>query len=194
MADGLQIFNSLGANFEGSDALSSAAKVEYRAGNASAPFLYGRMLSWRCYRRFIHPPRPGSAVENLFAISDPLARYDEAEERAREMLTIARERREDVYAAIALQHLGAIAALRPPAAAEGGAGRRSHSRPDLGLSDARITALGSARHRGPPRTTVDVRPARCDGRRHDLNAYGRGSRHDRGTSGRDGTGSRARLP
>jgi hypothetical protein len=74
-----------------------------------------------------------------------LARYDEGGEHAREMLTIARERHEDVYAAFALQDLAAIAALRPRAVAEGGAEMRSGAAQILGFSDARIAAMGSIR-------------------------------------------------
>jgi hypothetical protein len=74
-----------------------------------------------------------------------LARYEEAEERARETLTIARERHEDVYAAFTLQYLAFIAALRPRTVAEGGTEICSRAAQILGFSNARMSAMGSAR-------------------------------------------------
>ncbi|MEO6834488.1 MAG: hypothetical protein ABI231_01085 [Candidatus Tumulicola sp.] len=47
--------------------------------------------------------------------------------------------------AFALQHLGAVAALRVPIAAEGSTEIRSHAARLLGFSDARIAAMGSGR-------------------------------------------------
>ena len=68
-----------------------------------------------------------------------LARYDEAEERARETLAIARERHEDVWAAVTLQYLAAVAALRPWTVAENGAEIRSRTAQILGFCDARLS-------------------------------------------------------
>jgi hypothetical protein len=80
-----------------------------------------------------------------------LARYDEAEQRARETLSFARERHEDVLAAFALLHLAAIVLLRPLGETERAADVRSQAARILGFSYARIAKMGSV-------LRVDERP------------------------------------
>ncbi len=142
--EALQIFDSLGANFEGANARSDLAAVEFRAGNTELALRY-------VTDALAHRSAFGDLSATLEIRSEvtryliALARYDEAEEHAREMLTIARERHEDVFTAFALQYLAAIAALRPRAVAEGGAEICSRAAQMLGFVDARIAAMGSAR-------------------------------------------------
>jgi predicted ATPase len=143
IADALQIFDPLGAVFEGADALVSLADVEFCAGNTELAFRYATDALAR--RSAFDPSSTLDHRSDLMRYLIALARYDEGGKQAREMLTIARERHEDVYAAFALQYLAAIAALRPPVVAEGGAEIRSRAAQILGFSDARIAATGSIR-------------------------------------------------
>jgi hypothetical protein len=74
-----------------------------------------------------------------------LSRFDEAEKHARESLDLARELEQDVLVAWTLQHLGAIAALRPPEVAGQTPARHANATRTLGFVDARLAAMGSAR-------------------------------------------------
>jgi tetratricopeptide (TPR) repeat protein len=74
-----------------------------------------------------------------------LGRYDEAEERACEALALAREQQQDVLVAWTLQHLGAIAALRPQVSTESATNAYGRAAPILGFVDARLEAIGSAK-------------------------------------------------
>jgi predicted ATPase/transcriptional regulator with XRE-family HTH domain len=140
VAEALQIYGVLGATHDASSALNDLAYVESCAGNAELALRHSADALARC-----------RDTDDLSATMDArdaltknliwLGRYDPAEERAREMLGIARERHEDVYAAFALQHLGSIIALRPHVAAQA----RLHAARVLGFSEARIAAMGSAR-------------------------------------------------
>jgi hypothetical protein len=65
-----------------------------------------------------------------------LGRYDEAEERACEALALAREQQQDVLVAWTLQHLGAIAALRPQVSTESATNAYGRAAPILGFVDA----------------------------------------------------------
>ncbi|MGB8909754.1 MAG: helix-turn-helix domain-containing protein [Candidatus Cybelea sp.] len=80
---------------------------------------------------------------SLFLVSS--ARYDEAQERAREALAVARERGHDAFAMYALQHLGYVAALRPQVGAEGTPKAYARAARILGFADAHIAAMGFAR-------------------------------------------------
>lgn len=73
-----------------------------------------------------------------------LARYDEAENHAREALDIASEHQLDVVVAYALQHLAAIAALRPRQLDDGWELRWERASRILGFVNARLAAMGSA--------------------------------------------------
>ncbi|MGA8097458.1 MAG: helix-turn-helix domain-containing protein [Candidatus Cybelea sp.] len=143
VADALRIYDSFGAKFDAAQTLNDLAYVEFRAGDTELALRHSTDALQSC------------CVDDQSATLDMrndltrhliwLDRYDVAEERAREMLAIARERHEDVYAALALQHLGAIAALRPQKVAERAAEERSQALRVLGFSGARIAAMGSAR-------------------------------------------------
>jgi tetratricopeptide (TPR) repeat protein len=147
IVDALQIFDSRGAHFEGAATLADLAAVEFRAGNTALALRYATdALAQRS--DFGDPSATMDCRSEVTRYLIALARYDEAEEHALEMLSIARERHEDAFAACALQYLAAIAALRPEAVAEGMAEVRSRAAQILGFSDARIAAMGSVRKPG----------------------------------------------
>lgn len=144
VAEALEIYGVLGATYDAASALNDLAYVECCAGNAELALRHSADALARC-----------RDTDDLSATMDArdvltknliwLARYDLAEERAREMLAIARERHADVYAAFALQHLGSIIALRPHATVRRAAPARLQAARVLGYSEARIAAMGSAR-------------------------------------------------
>ena len=74
-----------------------------------------------------------------------LGRYDDAEERACEALALARELQQDVLVAWTLQHLGAIAALRPQVSTQDAPRAYARAARILGFVDARLEAIGSAK-------------------------------------------------
>ncbi len=143
VAEALDIYDSLGSTYDAAQTLNDLAYVESRAGNVELALRHSTDALARC-----------SDLEDLSTTLDIrndvmrhliwLARYDMAEERARELLAIARERHEDVYVSLALQHLGAIAALRPHAGAPRAAEARRQAARILGFSEARIAAVGSS--------------------------------------------------
>lgn len=140
VAEAQRIYDSLGAKYDAAQALNDLAYVECCAGNGELAVCLSDDALARC-----------RDTDDLSATMDArdvltknliwLGRYDLAEERAREMLVIARERQEDVYAAFALQDLGSSIALRPHSDAQA----RSKAARVLGFSEARIAAMGSAR-------------------------------------------------
>ena len=126
--------NSLGANFEAAGALNDLAEIEFLAGNTELALHYATDALAR-RSDFGDPSATMDYRSDVTIYLIALARYDEGGEHAREMLAIARERLEDVYAAFALQYLAAIAALRARAVAEGGAEIRSRAAQILGFSE-----------------------------------------------------------
>ncbi|MBV8198316.1 MAG: hypothetical protein JO263_09275, partial [Candidatus Eremiobacteraeota bacterium] len=144
IAGALQIFDARGAKFEGAAALADLAGVEFLAGNTELALRYATDALAR-RSDFSDPSAAMDCRSELTRYLIALARYDEAEEHAREMLRIARERHEDVFAACALQYLAASAALRSATVVEGMTDVRPRVAQLLGFSDARIAAMGSAR-------------------------------------------------
>jgi predicted ATPase/transcriptional regulator with XRE-family HTH domain len=143
IAEALSIYDALGATYDAATTLNDLAYVESRAGNTELALHHSSDALASCgdlYDLSATMDLRNDVVRHLIW----LLRYDEAEDRAREMLAIARERHEDGYAVLALQHLGAIIALRPDAA-ERRPEARSQATRMLGFSEARIAAIGSPR-------------------------------------------------
>lgn len=144
IADSMKMFDSLGSTLGVVHTLGVLAGIESDAGNAELALSDAMDALALC-----------DGFDDLTATMDTrcdvaryliaLARYDEAEKVARETVVIARERHEDVYAIFSVQHLGEILALRPQSVAERSAKERSLAARLLGLSDARIVAMRSAR-------------------------------------------------
>ncbi|MFY9664606.1 MAG: helix-turn-helix domain-containing protein [Candidatus Cybelea sp.] len=121
------------------------AEVEYQTGNGelavhhstNALAVLGALNETRIVRLVL------TNNASLFLVSS--ARYDEAQERAREALALARERGHDAFAMYALQHLGYVAALTPQVGAEGTPKAYARAARILGFADAQIAAMGFAR-------------------------------------------------
>jgi tetratricopeptide (TPR) repeat protein len=85
------------------------------------------------------------AVANMAASLVVLGRYDEARAHAREALALARKLQLDNLTAVTLQHLAAVAALRPQGKAERTFEEHARAVRIMGFVDARVAVLGVAR-------------------------------------------------
>ena len=88
--------------------------------------------------------RVGLMTCNVTAYLVALERYDEARASGRTALAMARDTHHQVAVTWALQHLAAVAALRPAAAEDSRDGRVRAARL-VGYVDARLAALGTRR-------------------------------------------------
>ncbi len=150
IADVLHLYDSLGAKADAANTLNELAHTEFRAGNVELALRHATDAFARC-GDFDDPSAAMDLRTEMAKYLVDLARYDEAEQRARETLSFARERHEDVLAAFALLHLAAIVLLRPLGETERAADVRSQAGRILGFSDARIAKMGSV-------LRVDERP------------------------------------
>jgi predicted ATPase/DNA-binding XRE family transcriptional regulator len=114
--------------------------IEFLAGNVELALRYALSLE----ARIRDVKREGVVADTLDFVAiylTALGRYDEAEGKAREMLDLAREHYRDELVAYALQHLAAIAVLRPqPSLARAKESGRKAARM-LGFVDARLAEM-----------------------------------------------------
>ena len=120
------------------------AEAEFRAGDASAALrIAGEALA--AYREGNDIPSIAVAQSDMAAYLVALGRYDEAFSQAREIIVPLRDAQREATLAFTLQHLAAIAALRPkddPHQAQDDAARAAGL---LGYVDARAATLGALR-------------------------------------------------
>jgi predicted ATPase len=144
VAEAVPMYEAIGASLSAALARDDLGECEFRAGNAELAFQLGTdaLATFRAVdnQRFV-----SSVLSSLAAYLIALGRYDEAEERAREALALAREQQQDVLVAWTLQHLGAIAALRPHSGSYGAFDAYARAARILGFVDARLQAIGSAK-------------------------------------------------
>lgn len=157
IAEAIQIERALGELLNVAYALADLGKCEFAAGNAQ-PALQRATEALDTTRPFSYAPSRIVALNDMSAYLISLARYDEAKQRAREALELARERSLDIHVAYAPDHLAAIVALRTQNATEGATHERAAQfrvSPTLGL---KLLPLG-ARTRCNRSTTRSLR--RC---------------------------------
>jgi tetratricopeptide (TPR) repeat protein len=143
-AEALEIFKANGAGRLAAALANNLAEVEFRSGNAEAALrLAGDVLAADLRTVFTH--RTGFLMCNMAAYLVALERYDEARSRSREAITMARDRRYEVVVVWALQHLAAVAALRPNADAERRREDRRRAARLLPHTDARLNSLEAMR-------------------------------------------------
>jgi predicted ATPase/transcriptional regulator with XRE-family HTH domain len=144
VAEAVPIYQALGAVLGAALAREDLGECEFRGGNAALAFQLASdaLATFRAVnnQRFV-----ASVLSSLAMYLIALGRYDDAEERASEALTLAREQQQDVLVAWTLQHLGAIAALRAQVSREGALKAYAQAARILGFVDARLQAIGSAR-------------------------------------------------
>jgi tetratricopeptide (TPR) repeat protein len=144
VAEAVPIYEGLGASLSAAFARDDLGEFEFRAGNADLAFqLATEALA--TFRAVNHQHFVASILSSLAMYLIALGRYDDADERACEALALAREQQQDVLVAWTLQHLGAIAALRPRASALDASNACRQAARILGFVNARLEAIGSAR-------------------------------------------------
>jgi predicted ATPase/DNA-binding XRE family transcriptional regulator len=145
VAEALENYEAIGATRSAAMPLMhDLAWFEFHAGNPGLALQHetealqqGRKLN--SVRMVIYAL---SAISGFLLALD---RYDEADERAREALFLARDQHLEVLVAEALQHLAASAALRVRASVDALTWARARAARILGFVDARLAAMGSTR-------------------------------------------------
>ncbi|MEA2786554.1 MAG: hypothetical protein QOF71_2658 [Candidatus Eremiobacteraeota bacterium] len=122
----------------------SRAEAEFRGGDTDTALrLAGDALD--AYRGGKDRPNAAATESSIAAYLAALGRYDEAVTYARDALAPLRESHREVAFAFALQHLAAIAALRPADDAERARDDRERAAGLAGYVDARLDALEAQR-------------------------------------------------
>ncbi len=143
-AKALATFRSAGDERSAAISAGNLAEAEFHSGN--------RELALRLAQSSLEPydrlePIRVVALANIAAYLIALDRYDEAQAYAIRALELAGERRQPVALAWALQHLAAVAGLRPPLEAEVRVEQLLQAARLLGFVDVRLASLGAPRQR-----------------------------------------------
>jgi predicted ATPase/class 3 adenylate cyclase len=142
-AEALAIARSLGEERYAAIIATNLAEGEFRGGDAAAALrLAGEALA--ADRKFNNMRNVATDLCNIAAYLVALERYDEARTSACEGLAAARDTQLAVVLAFTLQHLAAVATLRPNVETPS---REEHARVArlLGYLDARLAALEAQR-------------------------------------------------
>jgi predicted ATPase/DNA-binding XRE family transcriptional regulator len=143
-AEALLIFESLGNRVSVAWTLDDLGEHEFLSGDADLAIRHATD-ALATFRTFNDARGVAAVLGGLAVYLVSLARFDEAEECAREALELARDRQWEVKAASSLQHLATIAAQRPQGDAERTGKARARAARILGFADARFRAIGSPR-------------------------------------------------
>jgi tetratricopeptide (TPR) repeat protein len=144
-AEALAIYQGLGDVWMAGNVATNLADAEFLAGNAlTALKLTGEALA--VDRALNNARAVANDLWNMAAYLIALDRYDEARTHARDALALVRDLQVQVLLTLSLQHLAAVAALRPDQ--ERGHGDRMRAAQLLGYVDARLTALEALREYG----------------------------------------------
>jgi predicted ATPase/class 3 adenylate cyclase len=143
-AEALAIARSIGAEREATVIAMNLAEAEFRGGDAATALrLASEALA--VYRAFNDTRLIAASSCNTAAYLVALERYSEARSSAREGLAAARDAQFAVLVALTLQHLAAVAALRPTQDAVRARDDCTRAARLLGYADARLTALEALR-------------------------------------------------
>ncbi|MBV8654765.1 MAG: GAF domain-containing protein [Candidatus Eremiobacteraeota bacterium] len=114
------------------------AELEFRGGDAAtAARLVGDAIQTS---RLLHDaPNLVTRLLNSAAYAIALGRYDEARRSAREALTLGRDLQNAFFSTVAVQHVAAVAALRPAQDPASASVDRALAARLLGYADARLT-------------------------------------------------------
>lgn len=143
-SEALAIFRAEGAERLAASLATNLAEAEFRDGNAETAIALAKE-ALASDRRAIFSYRTAFLMCNIAAYLVSLRRYDVARARAREALKIARDVHYEVALVWALQHLAAVAALRPNADAERLREDRRRAARLLAYIDARLSSLEALR-------------------------------------------------
>ncbi len=136
-AEALVIFKEVGADRQIATVSADLAELEFQRGDLPAALQLAREAV-ATLRAHNDVRRVALQLANMAAYLLALGRYDEARAHAREALVAAGETQGDVFVVFALQHLAAVAALKP------GEDRARAARL-LGFADGRLNALEAQR-------------------------------------------------
>ncbi|MBV8529961.1 MAG: helix-turn-helix domain-containing protein [Candidatus Eremiobacteraeota bacterium] len=139
LAEALSLFEALGAKLAAARVTDDLGEYEFRAGNAELALRYAFnavsvFRAYDCTRDVVY----GLSSMSGYLVS--LGRYEEAEERAREALELARENQLELIAAGALRQLAAIAVLRPRAGVGQSPTSYETAAKIVGFADTRLAA------------------------------------------------------
>lgn len=148
VAQALPIYEAMGAKLHYARAVDDLSWYEFRTGNAVMAIAHAEE-ALAALRGFNDVRLVANVLWNMSAYLVSLGRFDEAERRAREALDLAREHQMDVVVTHMLQHLTAIAVLRPQPSRDG-VQRRVFERGAkvFGYVDSRLPAVDSVRFFG----------------------------------------------
>jgi tetratricopeptide (TPR) repeat protein len=136
--EALGIYKTLSAGRDATNTLTNLAELEFLSGDAETALRHTSdvlAMLRECNARV-----DVTTLINRSAYFIALGMYDEAEVSAREAIAVACEQQRDAVVAFALQHLAAIAALRPELKTEFALDIRRAAR-ILGFVDGRLTAF-----------------------------------------------------
>jgi tetratricopeptide (TPR) repeat protein len=121
------------------------AEAEFRCGDAEAAIRVAEegLEAARALGRAVR--LEAWLLGNMAAFQLERERFENARERAREALRLARVAEVEIDVVFALQHLATVAALRPPDDDRPAAADRESAARLLGYVDARLAALGVVR-------------------------------------------------
>lgn len=142
--EALEIFRTMGAERLTASVTSNLAEAEFRDGHPEAALRWAQE-ALRSDRRAIFNNRTALLMCNMAAYCIALGRYDDARDRAREALKIARDVHYEIALIWAVQHLAGVAALR--AHSEEASARDDSARAArlLAYVDTRLEALEALR-------------------------------------------------
>jgi predicted ATPase len=144
VTEAVEIFEALGARLSAAAAMDDMGEYAFFSGSPELAVVSAERMVATARARDAGGRSIATALNGLAAYLSALERYDEAEQAVREALELALEYQLEVVAAYALQHLTAIAALRPRSRRARHEARRQAAR-ILGFVDARLAASGSER-------------------------------------------------
>jgi predicted ATPase/tetratricopeptide (TPR) repeat protein len=138
--EALAIARAVGAELLSAMIAANIAEVEFRDGDATAAL---RMASEAqdALRALNDQKRTAITLDNMAAYLVASAQYDEARAYAREALVLSRDAQAEVWLAFAMQHLAAVAALKPINNSGDYRANRERAARLIGYVDARIAAL-----------------------------------------------------
>lgn len=142
--EALAIFRANGAERLTASLASNLAEAEFREGSAEEALRLAEE-ALASDRRAIFSNRTALLMCNMAAYFISLGRYDDARLRAREALKISRDVNYEVALVWALQHLAAVAALRPQSDPDRARVDATRAAQLLAYTDARLNALEELR-------------------------------------------------
>ncbi|MBV8355635.1 MAG: hypothetical protein JO101_09960, partial [Candidatus Eremiobacteraeota bacterium] len=144
VAEARHSFDAIGCIFGVVEATEALSWIEFLAGDTELALRY-MLEAVTLHREELTAGQLATTLEMVPTYLIALARYDEAERTAREMLELSREHHLDYMAATGLQHLATVIALRASCAGEDAGARLTRAGRILGFVDARLKSMSSQR-------------------------------------------------